>query len=460
MGVNASPPNILVIDDEQEMCELVATDLTRRGHRVSCYTSAKEGLAALESTQFVILLVDLQMAELSGLELCRAALSKRPDLVVLVMTGFGSMEQAVGAIRAGAYDFITKPISMDLLALTLERALRQRSLRDELESLRRRVYDDESPNLVSESPLMQQVSDLVARIAGSDTSVLVTGESGSGKELVARALHAQSGRKGAFVAVNCAAIPETLLESELFGHVRGAFTDARSDRAGLFTEANGGTLFLDEIGEMPLATQGKLLRALQERKLRPVGASREISFDSRLITATNCDLEYEVEQKRFREDLYYRINVLQIEVPPLRSRGNDILLLAQFFLERAARRGQTPCLRISPAVAECFVNYDWPGNVRELENCIDRVVALSRYEELTLDDLPQKLREPRPSQPATTDENPEHLPSMATVEARYLRKVLSAVEGNKTLAAKILKVDIRTLQRKLAEPHPVADPSA
>jgi DNA-binding NtrC family response regulator len=442
--------NIMVVDDDLEMCELTQAALARRGYSVSWFTAPEEALKALDSEDFSVLLVDIHMEEMSGLELCTAAVAKRPDLVVIVMTGFGSLEHAVGAIRAGAYDFITKPISMDALALRLERAVKQRSLQDELKRLRIRVDSRELPNIVTESPAMHHVVDLVNRAANSDASVLITGESGTGKELVARGLHDRSKRRGQFLAINCAAIPENLLESELFGHARGAFTDARIARPGLFVEANGGTLFLDEIGEMPLSMQAKILRALQERKVRPLGSNQEVPFDSRLITATNRDLEGEVNDKRFREDLYYRINVVRIEVPPLRARGNDILVLAQHFLERAAaRRGTTP-IRLGRVVAERIVNYDWPGNVRELENCMERAVALTRYDEITPEDLPAKIREHRPTEVVTVSDDPNDLPSMATVEERYVRKVLAAVGGNKTLAAKVLKLDRRTLYRKLA----------
>lgn len=443
-------PRILVVDDDQDMCELAQVDLTRRGYSVSWYTSAGQALNALDSSDFSVLLVDIQMEEMSGLEMCKAALAKRPDLVVMVMTGFGSLEHAVGAMRAGAYDFITKPVSMDTLALILDRGIRQRNLQDELKRLRRRVDSHELPNIVSGSAAMRRITDVVNRVANSDASVLITGESGTGKELVARAVHERSGRAGPFLAINCAAIPENLLESELFGHARGAFTDARTARSGLFVEANSGTLFLDEIGEMPLGMQAKILRALQERSVRPVGASQEVCFDSRIITATNLDLEGEVEEKRFREDLYYRINVVRIEMPPLRARGNDILLLAQYFLERAAKRRGTTPIRLGRAFAEQLINYAWPGNVRELENCIERVVALSRYDETTIEDLPSKIREHRPSEVVTISDDPNDLPPMSVVEERYLRKVLAAVGGNKTLAAKVLKLDRRTLYRKLS----------
>jgi DNA-binding NtrC family response regulator len=443
-------PSILVVDDDPDMCELAEADLTRRGYNVRTYTSADEALVALDTTDFSVLLVDIHMEGMSGLEMCRAALAKRPNLIVMVMTGFGSIEHAVGALRAGAYDFITKPISMDALSLTLERALRQRNLQDELIRLRKRVDHHDLPNLVGGSLAMQRVTDIVNRVADSDAPVLITGESGTGKELVARGLHERSGRTGPFLAINCAAIPENLLESELFGHVRGAFTDARIARPGLFAESNGGTIFLDEIGEMPFGMQAKILRALQEKKVRPVGSSQEVIFNSRLITATNRDLESAVAEKRFREDLYYRVNVVRIEMPPLRARGNDVLLLAQHFLDRAANRSGTSPIRLSRPVAEQLMNYDWPGNVRELENCIERIVALSRYDETTLEDLPPKIREHRPSEVVTVSDDPNDLPPLSVVEERYIRKVLAAVGGNKTLAAKVLKLDRRTLYRKLS----------
>jgi two-component system response regulator HydG len=251
------------------------------------------------------------------------------------------------------------------------------------------------------------------------------------------------------VTIHCGALTETLLESELFGHTRGAFTDARTARSGLFVEADEGTLFLDEIGEMPMGMQAKLLRALQERKVRPLGSNQEVPFNARIITATNRDLEREVAEKRFREDLFYRINVVRIDVPSLRSRGNDVLMLAQFFLERAAARSGKSVTRLGRLVADKLVNYDWPGNVRELENCMERAIALASFDEVTLDDLPSKVREYRPTEVYVTSDDPKDLPAMHIVEQRYIRKVLAAVGGNKTLAAKVLGFDRRTLYRKL-----------
>ena len=448
---HAASPAILVADDDRDLCEIAEASLRDRGYRVSWRLSPEEILAELDEHDYAVLLVDIHMEGKSGLDLCRAAIAKRPDLSVIVMTGFGTVEHAVEAIRAGAYDFITKPFSMDAVALTIERAVRERAMTEELRRLRGRVEHSELPNVVGSSDAVRQMADMIGRVAQTDTNVMITGESGTGKELVARALHERSGRRGPFLAINCAAVPETLLESELFGYVRGAFTDARTNRAGLFVEANQGTLFLDEIGEMPLSMQAKLLRALQERRVRPIGASQEIAFDARIVTATNRDLEGEVAAKRFREDLFYRVNVVRIDVPALRKRGNDVLELAQFFLQRAAQRSGKEIKSIDRTVTDVLMSYDWPGNVRELENCIERAVALARFDRLTLDDLPSKIREHRPSEVYSSSENPLELPTMDVVEERYIRKVLASVRGNKTLAAKVLGFDRRTLYRKLKD---------
>src|SRR5262249_31451078 len=288
------------------------------------------------------------------------------------------------------------------------------------------------------------------RVSESDTSVLITGESGTGKEVVARALHQRSRRAGGpFVAINCAAMPETLLESELFGHEKGAFTDAKAKTLGLFVRASGGTLFLDEIGDMPLGLQPKLLRALQERKVRPVGGGGEVSFDARVIAATHRDLETAVDEKRFREDLYYRINVIHVPLPPLRARGNDVLILAQQFLHQFAAQSGKNVDGLSTAAAERLLSYHWPGNVRELSNSIERAVALTQFDRLQVEDLPEKVRDYRPSHIIVASEDASDLVSMEEVERRYVLRVLQAVGGNKTMAAQILGFDRKTLYRKL-----------
>jgi two-component system response regulator HydG len=340
-----------------------------------------------------------------------------------------------------------------MLALTLQRAVRHRQLQEQVKVLSEAVrQSDRFDELLGNSPAMRKLYDVLSRIAETDVSLLVVGESGTGKELVARSIHERSSRKDQpFVPVNCAALPETLLESELFGHAKGAFTDARSERKGLFLEANGGTLFFDEIGEMPLAMQPKLLRALEEGRLRPVGGDKEVPFNVRVISATNRDLESAVEAGTFREDLFFRINVIQIELPPLRSRSTDSLLLAQHFVEKFAARSNKPIRGISEAVAERLLAYSWPGNVRELRNIIERAVALTRYDQIAVEDLPEKIRNYRSSQVFIGGDDPTELVPMEEVERRYVLHVLDAVGGNKTLAARTLGFDRKTLYRKLRQ---------
>jgi two-component system response regulator HydG len=433
------------------MCEVLEAELKQRGFDVVTQTSADEALRKLNDEDFGIVVTDINMQGMSGVELCKQIVSNREDIPVVVMTAFGSMEAAVAAIRAGAYDFVTKPFEMDDLALTIERGLKHRALREEVKRLRRAVTDQQRfDDIIGQSGAMKKMYDLVSRVAETETTALITGESGTGKELVAKALHVRSTRKdGPFVAINCAAMPENLLESELFGHVKGAFTDARNSRPGLFQKASKGTIFLDEIGEMPAGMQAKLLRALQERTVRPVGGDIEIPFDARIIAATNRDLETEVEEKRFREDLFYRINVVRIHVPPLRARGSDILLLAQHFLQRIQSNGVQRVVGIKSSAADKLLSYPWPGNVRELQNCIERAVALAQFDHIGVDDLPERIREFKTSRITIESNDPSELLPMEEVERRYILRVLEAVGGNKTLAAQVLGFDRRTLYRKL-----------
>jgi two-component system response regulator HydG len=442
---------ILAVDDDRSMCEVLETGLREHGFEVRWTTSASEALDLLSTAEIDVIVADLNMPEMSGLELCERIVANRPDVPVIVITAFGSLETAVAAIRAGAYDFITKPLDVDALALALERAVQHRSLREEVKRLRLLVdAPRRSDELIGKSPAMDRVRDLLGRIADSDASVLITGESGTGKEVVARVLHRQGRRHaGPFVAINCAAMPEPLLESELFGHVRGAFTDARTARTGLFVQASGGTLLLDELGDLPMALQPKLLRALQERAARPVGGDVEVPFDVRLVATTNRDLESAVEEERFREDLYFRINVIHIPLPPLRARGHDILLLAQHFLVHTAARANKQVTGISSGAAERLMAYDWPGNVRELQNCIERAVALTRFEHITVDDLPEKIRAYRRSHVLVASDDPSELVPLEEVERRYILRVMEACRGNKTLAAQVLGLGRKTLYRKL-----------
>lgn len=444
-------PQILVVDDDRGMCELLELGLARRGFQVRWTTEPRKVLELLQQDFYEAVVTDLNMPGQDGIELTRQLVGNRSDLPVIVITAFGSMESAVEAMRAGAYDFVTKPLEVDSLALVLQRAVQHRALREEVKLLRRAVAASHGvDNMIGESSEMRRVFNLLSRVAEADVSVLVLGESGTGKELVARAVHTRSQRKdGPFIAVNCSALPEALLESELFGHTRGAFTDARSPRRGLFQQAHGGTLFLDEIGDLPLALQPRLLRALQERKVRPVGSDTEIDIDVRVLAATNQDLESAVTEKLFRGDLYYRLNVVQVRLPPLRARGNDVLLLAQHFLRQTASRLDKHVERLSPSVAERLLAYSWPGNVRELQNCIERAVALTAYDQLGVDDLPEKIRDYRPSQVLLASDHPSELVTMDEIERRYILRVLDVVSGNKSLAAQILGFDRRTLYRKL-----------
>ena len=442
---------VLIVDDEQSMCELIEADMRMRGFTVAWHTSGEDALETLASSDWDVVLTDLRMPGLDGIELCTRIVANRPDVPVVVMTAFGSMETAIAAIRAGAYDFVTKPIEMDRLALTFERAVQHRALQEKVKVLSEAVEKhSQFDELLGTSPVMQKLYDQLARVADSETSVLVIGESGTGKELAARAIHRRSRRKdNPFVAVNCSALPEPLLESELFGHAKGAFTDARSQRKGLFQQAEGGTLLLDEIAEMPLAIQPRLLRALEENRVRPVGSDTEVAFDVRLVSATNRDLESAVDEGRFREDLFFRINVIQMELPPLRARGTDTLLLAQHFLKKFAARSGHPIVGISAAVAEKMLAYSWPGNVRELRNVIERAVALGRHDQLVVEDLPEKVRDYRSSQVVIAGSDPTELVPMEEVERRYILHVLESVDGNKTLAARTLGLDRKTLYRKL-----------
>ena len=449
-----SAGRVLVVDDDRAMCEMLATGLSRRGFAVAFRTGGAEAIALLRAEDFDVIVTDLNMRDVGGLDLCAHVQANRPDLPVLVLTAFGSLDTAVGAIRAGAYDFLTKPVELDALALAIERAARHRELQEEVRRLRRAVADaSRFEELLGKSEALRKTYDIIDRVAPTDATVLVTGESGTGKELAARAIHKRSRRAaGPFVALNCSALPEALLESELFGHARGAFTDAREARQGLLLHATGGTLFLDEIGDLPPGVQPKLLRALQERRVRPVGGNAEVAFDVRIIAATNRDLEADVREKRFREDLYFRVNVVHVELPPLRARGSsDVLLLAQHFMERFAAQHGKPVRGIAEKAAELLIRYHWPGNVRELSNVIERAVALARFDRIGPDDLPDKIREARRSLGTSliVSDDPAELVPIDEIERRYILHVVEALGGNKSLAAQVLGLDRRTLYRKL-----------
>ena len=453
-----SRAEVLIVDDDPGVRELLAEALTRAGHQVRAAASGAEAIELVRKHELDVVITDIEMQGIDGIELCTRLVEARPDVPVIVLTAHENVETAVSAIRAGAYDFLAKPLALDLVALAVARAVAHHKLRGEVRRLRAGAVPQGLDGIVGESAGVKHVIELIRQVASSDASVLVTGESGTGKELVARGLHELSVRRAApFVAINCAAISPLLLESELFGHVKGAFTDARRDRPGVFLQAAGGTIFLDEIGEMPLDMQVKLLRVLQERRVRPVGADTEIPFEARLVTATNRDLETEIEERRFRADLFYRINVVQIPVPPLRTRTSDILVLAQHFLRRHAERSRKAIDAISPAAAARLLAYDWPGNVRELENCMERAVALSQLSQIGLEVLPDRIREHKSTTLVIAADNVDEMITLAEMQRRYMRQVLEAAGGNKSHAARVLGIDRRSLYRQL-NPAEAVDP--
>eukprot|EP01047_Picozoa_sp_COSAG01_P007115 COSAG01_NODE_265_length_19887_cov_33.672579_2_plen_485_part_00 len=445
------PARILIVDDQQSMCEMLVDTLTPNGFEVEWKTKATQAIELLKDRVFDVVLTDLKMPDMNGIEFCQEVNRNHPELPVVVMTAFGSFEAAVSAIRAGAFDFVTKPLEMDLLDIALARAVKQSRLQQQVRQLKTSLDIGVSfGELIGKSPAMRNLYKQLSQVAAVDTTVLITGESGSGKELAAHSVHQHSKRRDKpFVAINCAALPESLMESELFGHVAGAFTGADQDHDGLLVRANGGTLFLDEIGEMSPSMQPKLLRALEANCVRPVGGIDEIPFDARLVAATNRDLETAVETGTFREDLFYRINVVPIHLPPLRQRSNDILILAQFFVKLFSEKSEVEIKEITETVAQRLLDYQWPGNVRELRNAMERAVTLSEGKKLQIEDLPESIRNYQSRTMVIASDKPEELRSLEEVEKRYILHVLDTVDGNRTLASKILGLDRKTLYRKL-----------
>lgn len=443
---------ILVVDDEPDMRALLQDVLEERGHRVQVASGGREAIKKLAEEEYAVVLTDIRMKEMQGLELLAEVKRTYPDINVIVMTAFGSLESAIGAMKQGAYDYLTKPVKTDELVLIAEKALREAALRQEVTRLRREVHKEYSfHQILGKSKPMQQVFDLIRRVADSPTNVLITGESGTGKELVAKAIHYNSERRDApFVPVNCAAIPEALLESELFGHMKGAFTDAKGDKRGLFEEAQKGTLFLDEISELPLMLQAKILRAIQEREIRRVGATKSMPVDVRIIAATNLHLAEEVKAKRFREDLYYRLNVIEIHLPPLRERREDIPMLVQSFLKKCADASHKNLRGMNETALALLMDYPWPGNVRELENVIERAVTLARGEQIQAEDLPPSIQGSRGDR-KVIDDATERIMPLGDVEKEYILRILDKTGGNKYQAAQALGIDRKTLYRKLAE---------
>jgi DNA-binding NtrC family response regulator len=448
--------SVLLVEDDAAMRDLLSEELGDAGYAVQAAAGAQSALELARSERFDLIITDLRMPEMDGFDLIRGVMALAEPPHVVMITAFGSIETAIRAVKLGAYDYITKPFEIEQLLLVAGKALGERALRQKVARLQREVEERFGlGNIIAKSQAMRDVVTLVRRIAestgNSTASVLITGESGTGKELIARAIHYHSGRaNGPFVGVNLAAVPEGLIESELFGHKRGAFTDARSDKPGLFVEADSGTIFLDEIGELALPLQAKLLRVLQEYEVRPLGATRSQRIDVRVIAATNRNLDTMRADGTFREDLYYRLNVIQVDLPPLRSRPEDIVPLAEHVLAQLGAR-QTPPrkMRLSPEAQNLLLAYHWPGNVRELMNVLERGVALCQGELIADDDLPSHVRERRPAD--FLGAAVARRMTLAELEREFIERVLEDEAGNKTRAAQRLGLDRKTLYRKLDE---------
>ena len=456
--MSSDQATIVVVDDDREMASVLCDLLGEAGYRALRANSAAEALTLVNKNDPDLLISDLRMSGMTGHELQLELKRTYPNLPVIIITAFGSIPTAVESMKLGAFDYITKPFANSELLLVVSRALENRQLRQEVRRLRGELARSYGlPNIVAADPKMMAVLEMLERVADSPASVLVTGESGTGKDLIARALHFSSSRRDApFIPINCAAIPENLIESELFGFVRGAFTDARQGKTGLFVAARGGTLFLDEIGEMPLPLQPKLLRVIDDKRVRPLGATEETPIDVRIVVATNTDLDRAIDEGAFRSDLYYRIATVTLAVPPLRERPEDLPLLIKHFLVRASAEAGKPTLRLEPDAMECLMRYRWPGNVRELQNAIQRGVILCHDNRLTVKDLPPRVAGTGIPSAKLFEDVVARRVSLDQVEHEYVRSVLESVNGNKTEAAAILKIDRKTLYRKLGEPEPVA----
>ncbi len=443
---------ILVVDDHPEMARLLADQLTEARYVVERAHGGAEALRLARAELPSLVVTDLRMEEVDGFDVLEGVHELDPDVPVIVMTAFGAIETAIEAIKRGAYHYVTKPFLLAEILAYIERALAERRIRAENAVLRRGTKDAAAPALVGASAPMRALHELIAQAGPSAAPVLITGESGTGKELVARAIHEASERRAEpFVAVNCTALPESLLESELFGHTRGAFSGATAPRRGLFVEADGGTLLLDEIGDMPAPLQAKLLRILQDGEVRAVGSDTIRRVDVRIIAATNHDVDAQVASGKFRGDLFFRLNVVRIEVPPLRTRRDDVPALLDHFLARArARNRSASAKRFDPDVAERLAAHSWPGNVRELENVVERLVVLSRAEEIGSEELdrfaPQLVAGPSP-----LDAVRDRMVSLREMEDAYIAWVLARCDGNKTRAAEVLGLDVSTIHRRVRD---------
>jgi DNA-binding NtrC family response regulator len=447
-----SNPRILVVDDDRAMCQLLFDLLREDGYAVEVAYDGETAIEKHRASHFDLTITDLMMPKMKGVELIQRLRDIDAGASVLLITAFGTIESAVEAMRAGAFHYVTKPFHNDEILIQVKRALEQQRLQNEVKRLRSEVQARERfQNIIGQSEAMQKVFETVAQVSDLPANLLIEGESGTGKEIIARAIHFNSSRAGGpFVPVNCAAIPENLLESELFGYVRGAFTDARKDRRGLFQEANGGILFLDEIGEIPLALQAKLLRVLEDKEVRPLGANQGEKIDARVLSASNRSLEELVRTGKFRQDLFYRLNVIRIELPPLRHRSEDIPLLVNHFIEKFAQDAKRPVEGISAEALAALKCHEWPGNIRELEHIIERAMLLGKGATIGLEDLPPHLIARGEGAFVVSQALAKQL-TLDELEREYIDRVLESTHGNKTEAARILGVDRTTLYRKLEE---------
>jgi len=442
---------ILVVDDETSILKLLKEALTQWGYQVACVSTGTEALEAIRTELFDAAITDIRMPEMTGLDLLREIKRHDESIEVVVMTGYPTIASAVEALKEGAYDYLSKPLILDELRHLMARVTERRFLKGEVQSLRARLGEELSVNeLVGNASLMQRVKEIIGKVATTDSPVLIEGESGTGKELVAAAIHRLSTRaKGPFIPVNCSAIPEDLLESEFFGHVRGAFSGAVSDALGLFRGANDGTIFLDEIAELSPGLQVKLLRVLQEMQVRPVGSTKAHSVDVRVIAATNRDLDRSIADGRFRQDLYYRLNVVRVSLPPLRARRDDIPALVNHFLRRYNRRFRRDVKGITPDALAALAAYEFPGNVRELENVIERAFAMGAREQITFADLPTLGN--AIAIPATSATATGTVPRLADVEKDLILRALAFYKDDKEAAASALGISRRTIYRRLKE---------
>jgi len=448
---------ILLVDDEPRMLSLLNSLLKAEGYEVTSVQDGSKVPELIAGETFDLMITDIRMTPVDGIELLKIAKDKKPGMPVIILTAYGSVETAIEAMKIGTFDYVTKPFKMDELLITIQRALEySRALSENLELKEELVGRYKFENIVAESPAMRNVCEMIKRVAPADTTVLITGESGTGKELVAKAIHMHSRRKDKkFVAVNCAALPEALLESEMFGHMKGSFTGASANKEGLFETATGGTLFLDEISSMPLSIQGKLLRVLQEKEIRRVGGNSNIPVDARVIAATNTSLETLIQKGLFREDLYYRLSVIPIEIKPLRERQEDILPLVYHVLRHESGQGEMP--KIVPEVKDMLERYQWPGNVRELENAIKHAMTFAQDGKITPDVLPPRVLNQvghpastiNGGDPSSAYRNKSLKAFLREREKEYLDQVLALTSGDKEKAAKALKISLATLYRKL-----------